>query len=574
MQDLLQTLGRQHENTDYDLVIAALTDEIQERKEKEDELIRQLEESRKEKEIILREMSMIKSDAEKLKSILEHSGVKNIPINRDEVVKVTSYQDFKVLADKEWAITAFQKTVMKEGNPTKCNPGEDLAVWINTEKKIGMKNYRAPLCSNEIYKRKANPVVADLVEELQKTVDANVNTKREVKEITNRIRRQVDNLNKESVKTFLENNKWDKLEKVRLDVDIQTEVIGPNQDIYVDKNIQTIQWTKDGKERINNIDHVNSFEEWKMIAYGHPLDNTRGAISIWVNSKEVEEDSGLQKMLKTKYPELEETRNEIEVLEKELVTRINKRETKNSTKVIKIIYDENEQNIWIKLEKLKEETKEDQTITIHKLKAITIQQQRKMAECIFKGTKKTMDKKRVCVPPVDSDDSCLDDSDDDPDFVEELESFSADSDTGSDYITDSETEKISSNNQTQRRKTKIQWTHVLPENSAKVKPVWLNKLEYEIEKHTKDFEMLCEINNNTKREIKEVMIKLRRQTEVLKRDSIKQLLGDIKYEKIEKITFDTDTQTEDLKELHERPEKSTQTIVRDQEGNEKIIELE
>ncbi|KAK4882300.1 hypothetical protein RN001_005619 [Aquatica leii] len=89
-----------------------------------------------------------------------------------------------------------------------------------------------------------------------------------------------------------------------------------------------------------------------------------------------------------------------------------------------------------------------------------------------------VDQTRVCVPPVDSDDSCLDDSDDDPDFVEELESFSADSDTGSDYITDSETENISSNNQTQRRKTKIQWTHVLPENSAKVKPVWLNKLEY------------------------------------------------------------------------------------------------
>ncbi|KAK4882290.1 hypothetical protein RN001_005609 [Aquatica leii] len=90
---------------------------------------------------------------------------------------------------------------------------------------------------------------------------------------------------------------------------------------------------------------------------------------------------------------------------------------------------------------------------------------------------KNMDK-NVFVYPVDSGDSCLDDSDDDPDFVEELESFSADSDTGSDYITDSDTENISSNNQTQRRKTKIQWTHVLPENSAKVKPVWLNKLEY------------------------------------------------------------------------------------------------
>ncbi|KAK4882515.1 hypothetical protein RN001_005834 [Aquatica leii] len=109
--------------------------------------------------------------------------------------------------------------------------------------------------------------------------------------------------------------------------------------------------------------------------------------------------------------------------------------------------------------------------------------------------------KNVFVYPVDSDDSCLDDSDDDPDFVEELESFSADSDTGSDYITDSETENISSNNQTQRRKTKIQWTHVLPENSAKVKPVWLNKLEYVREVDSARFYESAEVTDNNSSDI-------------------------------------------------------------------------
>ncbi|KAF5274449.1 hypothetical protein FQA39_LY18723 [Lamprigera yunnana] len=116
MQDLLQSLGRQRNNSDYDTVITNLTEEIQEGKEREemmnreleqyrqdedevrDELMRELEqyrrerdEAREERESALRQLAEIRADAERLKYILNRYEKRHIAIDHRDVV--TEYDE-------------------------------------------------------------------------------------------------------------------------------------------------------------------------------------------------------------------------------------------------------------------------------------------------------------------------------------------------------------------------------------------------------------------------------------------------------------------------------------------------
>ncbi|KAF5298951.1 hypothetical protein FQR65_LT09500 [Abscondita terminalis] len=161
----------------------------------------------------------------------------------------------------------------------------------------------------------------------------------------------------------------EKNEKMTTESKTQTDEIKKNQETMKNKNTQTMTFTEEGKEKISNIEDINTFEEWQQIAKeewadlvykntkiteGHPLDDTNSTKTIWINAKEVEQNTGLYKLALDIYPELENINGDFEKI----------------TKIIKMKYKEKEQDIWAKLEKLKKETKEDKHITIHKIKNI------------------------------------------------------------------------------------------------------------------------------------------------------------------------------------------------------------
>ncbi|KAK4872903.1 hypothetical protein RN001_014932 [Aquatica leii] len=167
--------------------------------------------------------------------------------------------------------------------------------------------------------------------------------------------------------------------------------------------IQTTQGTVEEKEMINSVENVNTYEEWKQVAEeewgdsayihtkiveGHPLQETTATSTLWVTEKEVEENTGLQLMIEKVYPEINKGKEEMETMERKTKTK-----TKNNTnikkiKIIRIIYQDHEEDVWKKLETIKSETEEDEKIMLHKLKTMSVNRLRKMAECIFK-TKKT-----------------------------------------------------------------------------------------------------------------------------------------------------------------------------------------
>ncbi|KAF5277544.1 hypothetical protein FQR65_LT15970 [Abscondita terminalis] len=60
------------------------------------------------------------------------------------------------------------------------------------------------------------------------------------------------------------------------------------------------------------------------ITEGHPLDDTDSTRTIWINAKEVEQNTGLYKLALDIYPELENMNGDFEVLEREDETALTK----------------------------------------------------------------------------------------------------------------------------------------------------------------------------------------------------------------------------------------------------------
>ncbi|KAF5287023.1 hypothetical protein FQA39_LY16137 [Lamprigera yunnana] len=182
MQDLLQSLGRQRNNSDYDTVITNLTEVIQEGKEREekmnreleqyrldedgvrDELMRELEqyrrerdEAREESESALRQLAEIRADAERLKYILSTDRTEEVKmerINEGMMEGEKSFQNFaKLNEEKEWPSKVFKCVKLAGGN-------------------------------RERWKRERN----NEIKNLGKLIGENTNTKREIKEVSNKLR--------------------------------------------------------------------------------------------------------------------------------------------------------------------------------------------------------------------------------------------------------------------------------------------------------------------------------------------------------------------------------------------------
>lgn len=86
----------------------------------------------------------------------------------------------------------------------------------------------------EVYKRKECPIVFTLMEaiktitkqnnELERIIEANTNTKREIKETSSRIKRTVETMDRSTINQFLKNHKYEEIQKGMYKVNVQTDL--------------------------------------------------------------------------------------------------------------------------------------------------------------------------------------------------------------------------------------------------------------------------------------------------------------------------------------------------------------
>lgn len=231
--------------------------------------------------------------------------------------------------------------------------------------------------------------------QLEKIIQNNNNTKREIKEIAEKMKRQVDIFGRKMIKEWLQKHKYEIPKIPTYDVDIQTNI----KPETCSQSTQT-SWIADGE--IVDPTTYNEYEDLKRckvkkwpekvfcnteIIVGNPLD----AKDMYTKIVIVEPDDkdmqkSIQKLYKDRFPELLETQEEFEVIQYSTKVSIKGQTEIKEKKIIKITYTGTGEDIWNKLKKVKQETKNEDTIILHHINTLELEEFRKIVESIFHKT--------------------------------------------------------------------------------------------------------------------------------------------------------------------------------------------
>ncbi|CAH1103758.1 unnamed protein product [Psylliodes chrysocephalus] len=119
------------------------------------------------------------------------------------------------------------------------------------------------------------------------------------------------------------------------------------------------------------------------IEKGYPFESGKqSAKVVMVEPKDPKMNNGIQKIYKDKYPELEQIEDDFEILEETIKLR-SKRHVQKNSKIIRIVPNDKEDDLWAYLSKVKEEVEENETIAIHAISSMSQTGLQKMAAAIF-----------------------------------------------------------------------------------------------------------------------------------------------------------------------------------------------
>lgn len=167
--------------------------------------------------------------------------------------------------------------------------------------------------------------------ELNCYVADNSNTKKEIKEVTARLKRQIEVLNRKIVKEWFEKNKYVLVEKPSYDVDIQTDAelntreigIQTEPELSREEYEKCIREEEKASEIRKKMDEVKGVEEmnelcdreWPEKAFqstqitgGNPLTIDPENLGIYAETEKL--DKGLENRFRERFPDLERVESE------------------------------------------------------------------------------------------------------------------------------------------------------------------------------------------------------------------------------------------------------------------------
>ncbi|XP_050306719.1 uncharacterized protein LOC126743597 [Anthonomus grandis grandis] len=261
------------------------------------------------------------------------------------------------------------------------------------------------------YKQRESPeafVVNDALEaitQISKKMENYIeqNTKKEIKELTIKLKRQVAVLQGAAVQKWLQAHRYSKPEVLILDADTQTNT----QDLgggTQTRNIgtQTGAWMT-GKENIltqmPEERNLNSWRQYKNLKWsnkcynrtetkiGNPLDTKDTTVKVvLVENDDIPMDKYIQRLYRNRFPELREIGEEYEVVKRITKVKYTNRVDTSCQKIVKISLKGTEEDLFEKLIRLKEDTADDEHVALHHIKKCNLETLRKMCEMIFYDT--------------------------------------------------------------------------------------------------------------------------------------------------------------------------------------------
>ncbi|KAJ8939104.1 hypothetical protein NQ314_011235 [Rhamnusium bicolor] len=97
-------------------------------------------------------------------------------------------------------------------------------------------------------------------------------------------------------------------------------------------------------------------------------------------------ETNIQRMFRDRFPELPDITESFDVLEQWTKTRSMVDHTMTCRKIVKIMHDGTDEDLWDKLIRLREEINEAEWVALHRIKHISLENLRKMTESIFQNT--------------------------------------------------------------------------------------------------------------------------------------------------------------------------------------------
>ncbi|XP_066246441.1 uncharacterized protein PF3D7_1120000-like [Euwallacea similis] len=230
-----------------------------------------------------------------------------------------------------------------------------------------------------------------LVNELERYIEQN--TKREIKVITSKLKAQMMAINSRNVQQWIEENKYDKCEKMVFDADTMTE--SPNVTSVVTQTIM--------EEELHEIEETNRYEDymevvdrkWPEEIYkntevrnGDPTETEHGMVKVvMVRENDKDWTTEVLKQYKVKYPELKRIEEEVSVIKQ--IYEIKGKREQIVNKIIKIKYKNTGEDLFSKLSQVKENSEEGECLILHEIPSMDPEDLRKMMEMIIYKTKIT-----------------------------------------------------------------------------------------------------------------------------------------------------------------------------------------
>lgn len=239
--------------------------------------------------------------------------------------------------------------------------------------------------------------LTNLCRNLGKVVEANNNTKKEIKDITERIKRQIDALNTDTAKKWLKEHKFQKPEIPKYNVDTQVNIkVG-----LKDQETQTKVWNVNN-ETIS-LECIENFEDWQKVKLreipankyrntevkiGNPLD-TKDVVTkvVIVEPNDKEMQQSIQRLYKDRYPAImPPNRKELQTMEIETTVKIDGETNTALQKIIRAEYDGTEKGIWDKIIQIKNIVKDENWVAFHHVNSMELNTFQKMLEVVFHQT--------------------------------------------------------------------------------------------------------------------------------------------------------------------------------------------
>ncbi|XP_066157815.1 putative autophagy-related protein 11 [Euwallacea fornicatus] len=310
----------------------------------------------------------------------------------------------------EPSVISIAKGVVRKSGTTEIDRiknsfGRQRAMSIQETKKrkivdLDMSGNTSNESENEllVYKKKENldafilmealESTKKLVKELEKFIEQN--TKREVKDITSKLKAQMTAISSKNVVKWLEENKYDKYEKLVFDADTMTKnpnMIEVGTQTMKEGELQNIERTDKYEDLAEEMNKIWGEEIYKntIIKEGNPMEAECGTVKVvMVRDTDKEWTTEILRQYKTQYPEIKHIKEEISIIKQ--IYEIQGKRDQIVNKIIKITYRNTREDLFNKICKIKENSEKGECLIFHEIQNIDVEDLRKMIEIIIHGT--------------------------------------------------------------------------------------------------------------------------------------------------------------------------------------------